>query len=77
MLKIKLSRIGKRNQPQYRIVVAEGKSKRDGKFVAKLGNYNPLTDPATIKLDKKQYKYWLGVGAKPTSTVRNLAEKAA
>jgi small subunit ribosomal protein S16 len=76
MLKVKLSRTGKRGQPHYRIVVAEAKSKRDGKVVANLGYYDPLTEDGAVSLDEKQYQYWLGVGARPTSTVRNLAKKA-
>ena len=76
MLKIKLSRYGKRGQPFYRIVVAEAKSKRDGKYVALLGTYNPLTQPAQVQLDRKQYRQWLTKGAQPTDTVRNLFKKA-
>ena len=76
MLKIRLTRTGKRGQPSYRIVVVEARSKRDGKYTDLLGFYNPLTNPATIKLDKKKYDYWLEKGAQPTSTVRNLAQKS-
>ena len=75
MLKIKLSRTGKKNQPHYRIVVAEAKSKRDGKVVDRLGSYNPLANPSIIKLNKEKYSYWIKVGAQPTQTVRNLAKK--
>ncbi|MFC1653221.1 30S ribosomal protein S16 [Patescibacteria group bacterium] len=75
MLKIKLSRQGKRGQPHYRIVVAEAKSKRDGKVTEKIGHYDPLSKPATIKIDLKKYKSWIEKGAKPTNTVKNLAER--
>lgn len=75
MLKIKLTRTGKRNQPHYRIVVAEARSKNDGKVVDSLGYYNPLTKPSTIELDAKKYQRWLSQGAQPTRTVRNLAAK--
>lgn len=76
MLKVKLFRVGKKGQPSYRIVVSPDRAKRGGKYIALLGTYNPLTDPATIKLDKKSYASWLEKGAKPTDTVRRLAAKA-
>ena len=76
MLKIRLTRVGKRGQPAYRIVVAPQRSRRDGKYVALLGSYNPLTHPATIKLDQAAYQDWLKKGAQPTPTVRALAKKA-
>lgn len=76
MLKIKLSRTGKKNQPSYRIVVAERRSKRDGQYVALLGNYNPLTSPSTISLDTKAYDAWVSKGAQPTETVRAIRTKA-
>jgi len=77
MLKIKLTRIGKKNQPQYRIVVAEARSKRDSKFIATLGYYNPLTKPSTFELDLPQYEAWLAKGARPTPTIRSLAQKSS
>lgn len=73
MLKIKLTRIGKRGQPQYRVVVAEGKSKMGGNYVAQLGYYNPLTQPSDFRLDRAAYEAWLKKGARPTDTVRHLA----
>lgn len=76
MLKIRLTRTGKRGQPSYRIIVKEAKSKRDGRYTDLLGFYNPLTNPATIKLDKKKYLSWIKKGAQPTNTVRHLAKKA-
>lgn len=76
MLKIRLSRTGKRGQPSYRIVVAPARSRREGSPVAMLGTYNPLTNPATVKLDKVKYQAWLAKGAQPTNTIRHLAAKA-
>lgn len=75
MLKIRLSRTGKRHQPHYRIVVSEARSKRDGKVVDTLGIYNPLTDPATIKLNQEKYAAWLTKGAQPTPIIKNVAKK--
>ena len=72
MLKIKLSRTGKKHQPSYRIIVAERRSKRDGRYVALLGNYNP---PSTINLDTEAYEEWINKGAIPTDTVRSLRAK--
>ncbi|MBU0619072.1 30S ribosomal protein S16 [Patescibacteria group bacterium] len=77
MLKIKLTRTGKRNQPSYRFVVVEARSKRDGKYLESLGFYNPLTEPATIKINQKRLKHWLSCGAQPTETVRKLILKEA
>ncbi len=75
MLKIKLTRTGKKGASHYRIIVAEKRSKRDGRFVAELGYYSPLTDPATVKIDRKQLDYWLSKGAQPTPTLKNLLNK--
>ncbi|OGV91700.1 30S ribosomal protein S16 [Microgenomates group bacterium RIFCSPLOWO2_01_FULL_46_13] len=76
MLKIKLSRTGKRNEPHYRIVVAEARSKNQGRVVAALGHYNPRTNPSTLVIDKIQYQKWLAVGAQPTASVHKLISKA-
>lgn len=75
MLKIKLTRTGKKNQPSFRIVVAEARSKRDGQYTDCLGFYYPLSKPKVVKIDKKKYQEWLAKGAQPTETVRRLAEK--
>jgi small subunit ribosomal protein S16 len=75
MLKVKLSRQGKKNQAHFRIVIQEAKSKRDGRIVEKIGFYNPLTKPATIEVDLKKYKSWLTKGAQPTNRVKNLVER--
>ncbi len=76
MLKIKLTRIGKKGQPQYRIIVAEAKSPRDTKYIDRLGYYNPLGQEYTFNLDRQKYDAWLKKGAQPTSTIRALANKA-
>jgi len=76
MLSIRLTRTGKKGQPSYRIIVVERRSKRDGKSVASLGFYNPLSEPATIKIDKIQYQNWIAKGAQPSDTVRSLVKKA-
>lgn len=73
MLKIKLQRVGKKGQPQYRIVVREAKTKQGGKAVAEIGYYNPLSKPAEFKLDSKAYQAWLAKGAQPTDTIRKLS----
>ena len=75
MLKIRLTRIGKKNQAYFRIVVTEARSKRDGQPVAQLGHYSTQKKPATVILDKKAYLDWLAKGAQPTKTVASLAEK--
>ncbi len=72
MLKIRLRRTGARKKPSYRIVVAESTAPRDGKYVEIIGTYDPLTDPATVKLDGDRAKHWLSVGAQPTERVVKL-----
>lgn len=73
--KIRLQRHGKKGQPFYHIVVADSRSPRDGKFIEKLGTYNPLTDPAQIKINFDRALYWYSVGAQPTDTARSLLSK--
>lgn len=75
MLKIRLSRRGKKHQSSYRIIITEASRKRDGAYLDLVGHYNPNTDPPTIKIDKKLYLEWLKKGAQPTETVANLARK--
>lgn len=75
MLKIKLARFGKRNQPEYRIVVNEARSKRDGAYVAKIGHYSPAREPKILELDIKEYEAWIAKGAQPTETVASLAKR--
>ena len=71
-VKIRLQRHGSKKRPFYFIVVADGRSPRDGKFIQKLGTYNPLTIPATIQLDRQRALDWLHKGAQPTDTVRRI-----
>ena len=72
MLKIRLKRVGARNQPSYRIVVADSRAARDGAFVDQLGHYNPRTDPPTIAVDEEKALKWLGQGAKPSAAVERI-----
>ena len=76
MVKIRLQRQGKKKNPFYHIVVADSKSPRDGKIIEQLGTYDPMTKPATIKLDKEKVEKWIKNGAKPTDTVKYLIENA-
>lgn len=75
MLKIKLARFGKRNQPHYRIVVTEARSKRDGQYNASLGHYAPTQTPKVLEIDVKAYKEWVAKGAQPTETVAALFKR--
>jgi small subunit ribosomal protein S16 len=75
MLRIRLTRTGKRKQPHYRVVVTEKKTKRDTKFLATLGHYIPTNNPAVLKIDIKEYDLWLSKGAQPTETVTYLRTK--
>ena len=75
MLKIRLTRRGKKRQPSYRVVVTEAKFKRDGRYVERLGWFNPLTDPETYLIDEARALYWLSVGAQPTEAVGRLLKK--
>ena len=72
MVKIRLKRIGKKKAPCYRIVVADARSPRDGRFIEQIGSYDPTTDPSTIKVDAELAKKWLANGAKPTETVGKI-----
>ncbi len=75
-VKIRLTRLGKKKAPFYRVVVADSRSPRDGRFVEEIGYYNPLTDPATIKIDADKAQTWIKNGAQPTDTVRSLLKKS-
>ncbi len=75
-VKIRLKRMGAKKAPFYRIVVADSRSPRDGKVIEQVGTYNPLTNPAEIKVDEDLAIKWLGNGAIPTDTVKNLLSKA-
>ena len=74
-LKIKLSRYGRKKIPFYRVIIAEARSKRDGKYIDLLGYYNPCTNPVTLQINREKAQYWLDKGAKPTKTIAYLLEK--
>jgi len=74
--RIRLRRVGRKGQAFFRIVVADSKSPRDGRFVAAIGNYNPKANPAVIDVDAEQARAWLAKGALPTDTVRSLLKNA-
>jgi small subunit ribosomal protein S16 len=71
-VKLRLTRVGSKKNPIYRVVAADSRSPRDGKFLEIVGRYNPQTDPSTIELDEQKVKAWLDKGAQPTDTVRRL-----
>lgn len=75
-VKIRLTRLGDKKSPFYRVIVADSRSPRDGKFVDVIGTYNPLTEPADIKIDNEKAEKWLKNGATPTTTARALLVKA-
>jgi small subunit ribosomal protein S16 len=75
-VRIRLRRIGKKKQPQYRLVVAEALGPRDGRFIETIGNYNPRRDPPAITVDEERALAWLRQGAQPTDTVRRVLVKA-
>ncbi len=74
-VKLRLTRRGKKKQPFYRIVAADSRTARDGKYIEKVGLYNPLPDPAEVLIDEEKAFYWLSQGAIPTDTVKNLFSK--
>jgi small subunit ribosomal protein S16 len=71
-VKLRLTRVGSKKNPIYRVVAADSRSPRDGKFIEIVGRYNPQTDPSTIELDEEKIKAWLDKGAQPTESVRRL-----
>jgi small subunit ribosomal protein S16 len=75
-VKIRLKRLGAKKAPFYRVVVADERSPRDGKFIEEIGYYNPLTNPAEIKIDAEKAKKWIANGAQPTETVKSLLKKS-
>ncbi len=75
MVKIRLRRMGAKKTPFYRIVVADSRSPRDGRCIEEIGTYDPLTNPATVKVDADKVKAWIQNGAQPTDTVRGLLKK--
>jgi len=74
-VKIRLKRMGAKKAPFYRIVVADSRSPRDGKFIEEIGTYNPMTDPSTVTINAERAKEWIKNGAQPTDTVRALLKK--
>ena len=74
-VKIRLRRMGAKKRPFYRIVVSDSRSPRDGRFIETIGTYNPITDPAEVKIDSELALKWLKSGAIPTDTVRDLLSK--
>lgn len=75
MVKIRLSRVGRKKRPSYRVVVADARSPRDGAFIETIGHYDPLTDPPTIVINEEKALKWLHQGAQPTETVTRLLNK--
>jgi len=73
--RIRLQRFGKKNQPFYHIVIADGRAPRDGRFIEKIGTYNPMTHPATINIDFDRALYWVETGASPSETVRSILKR--
>ena len=76
MIKLRLRRMGAKKQPSYRIVAADARSPRDGRFIEIVGFYDPKTDPYTLKVNEERARYWLSHGAQPTDTVRSLLIKS-
>lgn len=75
-VKIRLKRMGQKKAPFYRIVVADSRSPRDGRFIAEVGTYDPTTEPAAVKVNEEEAKKWLATGAQPTDTVARLFKQA-
>ena len=75
-VKIRLRRMGAKKAPFYRVVVADSRSPRDGRFIEEIGYYNPMTNPAEIKIDAAKAENWLKNGAQPTETVKSLLKKS-
>ena len=72
---MRLRRVGAKKAPSYRVVIADSRSPRDGRFIEQIGYYNPMTNPAEIKIDAEKAQKWLANGAQPTETVRSLLKK--
>lgn len=75
-VKIRLRRMGSKKAPFYRVVVADSRFPRDGRFIEEVGTYNPLTNPSEIKIDAEKVNTWLGKGAQPTESVRSLLKRS-
>jgi small subunit ribosomal protein S16 len=76
-VRLRLTRVGSKKNPIYRVVVADSRSPRDGKFIEIVGRYNPQTDPSTIELDQEKIQQWIGKGAQPSDAVAKLIKIAA
>lgn len=76
-VKIRLTRKGAKKHPIYRIIVADTRSPRDGRFIEHIGHYDPNMDPPGVTLKKERYDYWISVGAQPTTVVKNIARRHA
>lgn len=75
MVRIRLRRMGKKKQPSYRLVIADARSPRDGKFIEIVGHYNPVRQPKILEVKAERVRYWLGVGAQPSDTVVRLLKQ--
>lgn len=75
MVKIRLRRMGAHKSPYYRIVVADSRYPRDGRFIEEIGTYNPLTEPSTVQINAEKAKEWIAKGAQPSDTVKALLKK--
>jgi small subunit ribosomal protein S16 len=76
-VRVRLTRVGSKKNPLWRVVVADQRSPRDGRFIEAIGHYNPQTDPSTIVIDEARLHHWLARGAQPTGTVRSLMKARA
>lgn len=76
MIRLRLRRTGAKKRPSYRIVAAEHSAPRDGRFIEIIGHYDPLTEPATVKVNEERARHWLSVGAQPSDTVAGLLRRA-
>ena len=74
-VKIRLRRIGAKKSPFYRVIIADERSPRNGRFIEEIGTYNPMVEPAEVKIDAEKAKKWIGNGAQPTETVKALLKK--
>ncbi len=75
MIRLRLKRMGAKKRPSYRIVAAESSSPRDGRIIESIGHYDPVAEPATLKINEERAKHWLSVGAQPSDTVATLLRK--
>ena len=76
-VRVRLTRVGGKKNPIWRVVVADGRSPRDGRFIETIGHYNPQTDPSTIRIDEERLQHWVARGAQPTNTVKQLVKAQA